>query len=85
MFHYIPRRPRGRYERLIDPKYDPARPTLDARRLEAWALTVGVRLADEYRPRAHRRDRAFLPDVDFSQIATKPAPAWRRLLSRLFR
>lgn len=85
MFQYIPRRPIGRYDRIVDPQFDPSRATLEERKLEAWALVVGIDIADVYRAGEKRSHRAFLPDVDFSQIEPKPAPAWRRLFTRLFR
>ena len=85
MFQFIPRRPPGRYDRIVDPRFDPSRATLEERKLEAWALVVGIDIADVYQPGARRGHRAFLPDVDFSQIESKPAPAWRRFLNRIFR
>lgn len=85
MFQYVPRRPPGRYDRIVDPRFDPSRATLEERKLEAWALVVGIDVADAYRDEGRRNHRAFLPDVDFSQIEPKPASAWRRFLDRIFR
>lgn len=82
MFHFIPRRPLGRYERIVDPRFDPSRATLEDRKLESWALMVGADIAGEHLPGTRRSHRAFLPDVDFSQIVERPKPAWRRLIDR---
>lgn len=81
MFHHVPRRPRGRYDRLVDPRYDPARATLEMRRLEAWALTMGVRLQAGGHLSHPRPRRGALPDVDYTQIVHRRLPWWRRLLA----
>jgi len=83
MHNRFPRRPFGRNNDYVVPQLDPTRPTLQDRRLEAWALTIRAITVSDREPQRHRPQRGQLPDVDMRH-ATPVRPALWTMLRKLF-
>ncbi len=85
MHNRFPRRPNGRNDDFFVPQLDPTRPTLQDRRLEAWALTLGVKTPLIHEDRTQRPHRGQLPDIDLGQVAPAARIGLMAKLKRLLR
>lgn len=83
MHNRFPRRPFGRNNDFVVPQIEPTRPTLQDRRLEAWALTIGATTMPDQESHQRRPHRGQLPDVDM-KYATPERPALWTMLRKLF-
>ncbi|MAS15017.1 MAG: hypothetical protein CMH69_17110 [Nitratireductor sp.] len=83
MHNRFPRRPFGRNNDFVVPHIDPNRPTLQDRRLEAWALTIGATISPDRHTEQRRPHRGQLPDVDM-KFSMPERPALWTMLRKLF-